>query len=377
MRLLRYNLKRLSEEQFDFDETRFARINILVGDSGTGKTRFLNTIVNFFSQLVSEKVKFPGKWDVDFEIDGIVYNYKLNVTQSPISPHEQTIGYEVLSNNRQVLFERNNGTILWQNKDMPKLSSEMTCFSLLKNEDIINPIYLNLKKIIARRFSGDELNKNFLLGTFTIPDMPNPPAPPHIRKLGDLAVEQIDFHNKMNILSKIDSSGYNKVVALIKTAFPFIIDAGIRNIAQVLPDLPAPIHTPVFCIKERNVSDWIPCIDISSGMQKLFLLILDTYLLQDSGILLIDEYENSLGINAINFLPDLINSISQNCQFIITSHHPYIINNIPIESWKVFHRDGVNVHITDGITLKERYSKSRQEYFVQLINDPLYTGGVE
>ena len=76
-------------------------------------------------------------------------------------------------------------------------------------------------------------------------------------------------------------------------------------------------------------------------MQKVFLLILDTILLQDAGILFIDEYENSLGISTINFFPDLIESTNQKCQFIITSHHPYIINRIPIESWKVFHRDGM------------------------------------
>jgi len=147
--------------------------------------------------------------------------------------------------------------------------------------------------------------------------------------------------------------------------------------SQFLPGIPEAIHLPVFCIKEKNISQWISSRDISSGMQKIFLLILDTYLLQDSGILLIDEYENSLGINAINFLPDLINSINTKCQFIITSHHPYIINSIPIESWKVFHRNGMHVHITNGIDLKERYSNSSQEYFVQLINDPLYIGGIE
>jgi predicted ATPase len=192
-----------------------------------------------------------------------------------------------------------------------------------------------------------------------------------------LTVEEIDFHNKLNILKRIDTDGFTKVIDLIKTAFPFIENADVLNISQVIPAFNVPIQTPVFCIKEKNISKWIPCNDISSGMQKLFLLILDTYLLRDIGILFIDEYENSLGINAINFLPDLINSISDNCQFIITSHHPYIINTIPIEAWKVFHRKGTDVNITPGKDLKEKYSKSKQEYFVQLINDPLYKGGIE
>ena len=89
-----------------------------------------------------------------------------------------------------------------------------------------------------------------------------------------------------------------------------------------------PLQAPVFCIKEKEITNWISVNDISSGMQKIFLLILDLFLMKDSGILLIDEYENSLGINAINFLPDLIYTISEKCQFIITSHHPYIINTV-------------------------------------------------
>lgn len=373
MRLIKFHLSKTEENDWEFDSTQFSRINLLVGDSGTGKTRFLNAIINLFSQLIADKIRFTGNWDVDFEADNIRYNYKLNVIRNKKSPSEIAIEYEVLSKGKQAIFERKGDNILWQNSNLPKLSSDMTCFSLLKNEDIINPIYKSMKKIIARRFYADELNKNFQLGAF----IPNNPFIPPIVKIDDLAVEQIDFHNKMDMLRKIDLSGYNKIIEFIKSAFPFIVEADIKNISQILPLYPAPVQTPVFCIKEKNLSAWIPCNDISSGMQKIFLLILDTYLLQKSGILLIDEYENSLGISAINFLPDLINNISQNCQFIITSHHPYIINNIPIESWKLFHRSGTNVHITDGVILKEKYSKSRQEQFIQLINDPVYNGGIE
>jgi predicted ATP-dependent endonuclease of OLD family len=375
MRLIRYSLADQSSVNFNFDETRFGRVNLLVGDSGTGKTRFLNTIVNFFSQLVSDKVKFNGKWDADFESDGITYNYKLHVTPSIKTPRENMIVSEVLSKNNNPIFERVNGTITWNGNIMPRLSSDKTCFSLLEDDEI-NSLYTNMKKIISRRFSGDELNRNFQLGTI-VSNAPNNPVPPHIKTMSDLAVEPIDFHNKMYILHQMKSDGYKKVVSLIRAAFPFIEEATLQPITKIIPNFQGALHTHIFCIKERNIDKLISCHDISSGMQKIFLLILDAFLLQDAGILLIDEYENSLGISAINFLPELIESISQKCQFIITSHHPYIINTIPIESWKVFHRNGVNVYITDGASLKEKYAVSRQEYFVQLINDPLYNGGIE
>ena len=66
-----------------------------------------------------------------------------------------------------------------------------------------------------------------------------------------------------------------------------------------------------------------------------------------------------------------------NNQFFITSHHPYIINNIPIENWLVFHRKGLQVKIKSGTELKEKFGKSKQKYFLQLVNDPFYKEGIE
>ena len=97
----------------------------------------------------------------------------------------------------------------------------------------------------------------------------------------------------------------------------------------------------------------------------------------DGGIMLIDEYENSLGINAINSFPELIMSSDYNCQFIMSSHHPYIINSIPIENWLVFHRRGLSVSIRSGKEFKAKFGKSKQQQFIQLINDPFYTQGIE
>ncbi len=112
-------------------------------------------------------------------------------------------------------------------------------------------------------------------------------------------------------------------------------------------------------------------------MQKIFLLALDIFLMPDGGIILIDEYENSLGINALNIFPDLIYDTNINCQYLISSHHPYIINRVPIEDWLVFNRKGTFVRIKSGKELKDKYSKSNQQNFIKLINDPFYTEGIE
>ena len=109
-------------------------------------------------------------------------------------------------------------------------------------------------------------------------------------------------------------------------------------------------------------------------MQKALLIITDIMTLPKGSIYMVDEYENSLGINAIDFLPELLDDHGANSQFFVTTHHPYLINNMPMKTWRVFHREGSKVSIKSGEELERKYGKSKQQAFVQLINDPFYSG---
>jgi hypothetical protein len=54
-----------------------------------------------------------------------------------------------------------------------------------------------------------------------------------------------------------------------------------------------------------------------------------------------------------------------------------LINNIHPENWFVFHRKGPEVIIKHGTELTKSLGKSKQQYFINLINDPFYTEGIE
>lgn len=375
MRLTRYKLSRIDEDGWEFSSIALGRINLLVGDSGTGKSRLLNTIVNFSKQLVSERITYDGDWDIDFRVNGAAYNYKLVVKNSLQEINEKEIVYEELtdSHTNKQLIKREKDSLFWKDKEIPKLAKNISTIAMLKEEKDIREIYDGFRRVVARRFDRDELSKNFQFRAIP-PDIEQRLVEKKDAQV--LISEPFDFHTKMNLLRTIDPAMYTKIVDLYKKAFPYVTETSIQPLSQIFKSVPMPLQSPVFCIKEKHIAKWIPVNDISSGMQKIFLLILDLFLMKDSGILLIDEYENSLGINAINFLPDLIYTISEQCQFIITSHHPYIINTIPIEDWHVFHRRGLTVTVKSGREMKQKYKLSKQEQFVQLINDPFYTGGV-
>ena len=80
--------------------------------------------------------------------------------------------------------------------------------------------------------------------------------------------------------------------------------------------------------------------DISNGMMKTIHYIINLYTLAKGSVVLIDEFENGLGVNCIDVLYDLLIDERDDLQFIITSHHPKIINGINKEDWKIIEREG-------------------------------------
>ncbi|MDF5726138.1 MAG: ATP-binding protein, partial [Rhizonema sp. PD37] len=60
---------------------------------------------------------------------------------------------------------------------------------------------------------------------------------------------------------------------------------------------------------------------------------------------------------------------------IITSHHPYIINNIKMEHWKIVTRKGGIVTAQDAKDFN--LGKSRHQAFMQLINLSDYKEGIK
>ncbi|MDD1469355.1 ATP-binding protein, partial [Dolichospermum sp. ST_sed5] len=85
-------------------------------------------------------------------------------------------------------------------------------------------------------------------------------------------------------------------------------------------------------------------------------------------VILIDEFENSLGINCMSELTDFILDKSPDVQFILTSHHPYIINNIPWETWQIVSKYGNKVRVRKSLNIPELNTASSLDKFTQLVN---------
>lgn len=156
--------------------------------------------------------------------------------------------------------------------------------------------------------------------------------------------------------------------------FPQVED--IRIVRQTASrDLSHMMDEYMIQIKERGVTEWIPQQDISSGMLRSLMQICEIYLCPEGSVLLMDEFENSLGVNCIDELTNDILSAKRNVQFILTSHHPYIINNIPYQNWKIVTRKGGKVTVKNASDY--RIGESKHDYFMQLLQLEEFSNGVD
>jgi predicted ATPase len=118
--------------------------------------------------------------------------------------------------------------------------------------------------------------------------------------------------------------------------------------------------------KEKHSDSSISQVEVSSGMFKTLLHLSELYFSLPGSVILIDEFENSLGFNCLDAVTEDINDSPNQLQFIITSHHPYVINNIRPSHWKIVTRQGGNVTVKSAEDF--HIAKSRQKAYIDLIN---------
>ena len=375
MRILRYKCTGRGQDRWDFSEIELGRINLLVGDTATGKTRFLNTVFNITSFVTSDKF-MNGYWDMTFRQSGSIYRWEIETGGK--KGEESRIVREKLwiveDGSETQIIDRSVDHFAFKGKDLPKLPAQTTSISLLKEEDDIGPIYEGFGRITRRRFFRDELMQLSTLISIPATLIDKFRSKPLLRNLYDA---NLALNVNIFILSVVFPKIFNAIRKHLKSAFPFIADSAVKDWSDVAKPVEVPGEIPVFCIREKQSNKWIPLPELSSGMQKVLLILTDTHMLPDEAIYMIDEYENSLGISAIDFFPGFLLGLEKEIQFFVTSHHPYIINEIPPRNWYIFHRKGTSVSIKYGQELEARFGKSKQKAFIQLINDPFYVKGVE
>lgn len=349
-------------------KVEFGSLNLIVGISGSGKTRLLNTISHLGS-VARNKIKTTGSWKVSIELNDSLYNWEIVI--KPSKDELISFNYErltIITNEKETeLIKRTDDILSFEGAQLPKLSRDESVISLLKKEDSIKPLYDGFVFFVRRELTIGNLKEAAQKHLINFNQKKSIKEDNDLRSL--ISLEGIN--DRLEILNISFPDIFDKICEYFINTFPFIQRIDIKNLESPFG------RVPIFCIKEKNVDAWIPIEELSSGMQKVLFMLTDICSLPDGSVYFIDEYENSLGVNAINSLPELFDEYKNKIQFFITSHHPYLINNIPVDNWYLCYRKGQEVKIKYGNELVERYGTSKQKAFINLMNDTIYSEGVE
>jgi ABC-type transport system involved in cytochrome c biogenesis ATPase subunit len=371
--------------EWRLEELQLNKLTLLVGASGVGKTQILRALMNL--KEIANGKSFNGvAWHIEFEtLDNKKYVWEGEFenkngfieTDDNDKKNKSKIVFEKLYLNTILITDRNSEKIIFNNKPTIKLSQQESILSLLKEEDLVNPAHNGLQKLHFIDYAKGFGNINTI--TFMSKDFFNIDI--LLKKnntLNKIQESDLKISEKLLILSKID----NRVFTLLKqrfiSIFPNVEDIEVRldepksdNTSVILKDY----QVLSIQIKEKNVKNWITQFRISSGMFRTLIQLSELYLCTEGTVFLIDEFENSLGINCINEITNDILASRRQLQFILTSHHPYIIDAISFNNWKLVTRNGgvIKTHNIDKFNI----GKSKHSAFMQLLQLEEYQTGQE
>jgi len=356
------------------EPVEFSNLNLLVGVSGVGKTKILNAIFNL--QEIANGQSINGiEWEITFLTDenqeyrwlgqfelllrsetSFIYEFDDDSYDKP------EITTESLFLNGNLLVERIRNEIKFQGNLLPKLSAIESVIVIFKSEDLVRAAWNGFQQI---NFSIENTaSKNQV---YPVPFSMLLDKYPTIQEIVKSRLrEQIKLALIHNNVPEIFKEIKNKFIQV----FPTVEDIKIQPFnGKSLQKISSAVNEfPVIYIKEKGVKTWISQEEISSGMYRTLISIVELYLSPKGSLIIIDEFENSLGINCIDAVTEDLILDQGELQFILTSHHPYIINNIPWKTWQLVSKNNGIIRSRKAIDIPTLNTASSLDKFTQLIN---------
>jgi len=362
-----------NKENWHIEEVKFEDLNLLVGGSGVGKTRILKAL-NLICDIAKGRNRNLDdlEWSINFSHLGQNYRWELKSSSIKneeifinLNESEQTeIVYEKLvrydDDSELEILLRNDSDSKFNNEKLPKLKRTESAITLLSEEDLIIPVRQAFKQLIF----NFETRQKWMIGLGY--------DPAKMELLDEIKLNAYDFQEyfagdppvlKAFCLQKFFPHLFNEIKEYYIDIFPELKDVRVSSKRDSDGDF-----LLFFEIQENGLEDWIPQQRISSGMFRTLIFLIEVISAPKESVILIDEFENSLGINCMAELTDFLLDKSPDVQFILTSHHPYIINNIPWKTWQIVSKSGNKVRVKKASDIPALDTASSLDKFTQLIN---------
>ena len=354
------------ESEWQIEEIQFQPFTLLVGASGVGKSQILNAIIQL-SRMGNGYIVNHWDWNIVFHEKANKYQWKGSASNNKSDDFgfqnfgHTRINFESIVCNEQMVLKRDIDTLYYKDQKIPMLSASLSALSMISELEF-KGASAGLAKI---QWGSFESYSPYASSSF------NPESISRYTNIENIRASNKDLLEKLYYAYSNCKEIFNAIKERYLEIFPEIED--LRIGMNQFQNNNNPIYTLQIEIKPVGVSRWINQREISSGMLRSLYLLADIQLCQDGSVILIDEFENGLGVNCMDAIIAEMQNAQRELQFIITSHHPYIINSVDFQHWKLVTRKGgvISTHAASEFNL----GKSRHKAFTQLINLPAYQTG--
>jgi energy-coupling factor transporter ATP-binding protein EcfA2 len=349
----------------------FQNLNLLVGLSGAGKSQIINALWHLRHTALGNLVNNNGvEWFIKFSIGELNYEWK-GVFTTANYENEYKIKTESIRVSNGYYLERRHDGLIYLNDSKGERSTDASTtpegllFQLYKNAGTVKLATKHFGMMNLRDHTQSQANveTDFYQLKFRYTTI----SKDFDTNLSAEGLRNGNYNTAERLLIAFKKQSdtlpiYSEILDEVTSIFPEIDEWRIEE--QTNKNTEGG-HIE-YKIKLKGQSRFIPHWHIASGMLRTFNLIADFYLSSSETVFLLDEFENSLGHNCLPNLEDLIMECSIDSQFIITSHHPDIINKIPKENWLIIERTNGSIHNRPTSTLP--FSDSHHEPYLILTN---------
>jgi len=329
--------------------------NLIVGKNASGKSRTLNVIGSLASNLAGLKPPgISGNYDVIFDKDGKIIEYKLKYNESEVSEEKLTI----------------DGRVLLSRGDGGKGTIFAEALEGGKNIDFQTPP--SGLAVVTRR---DTIQHKFLepLYEWGI-------SLRHYHFGRTLGKERFDLFEKGKGNEKINDRDENQIVALYRQAvkefnddFTAVIINDMREIDYDIQEigLRAPVSIRILSgpgeligiyVKEKGLNGITDQYSMSQGMFRVLSMLIQvnySQMAKKSSCILVDDIGEGLDFDRSCKLIDLLRNKAKdhNIQLILSTNDRFVMNKVPLEEWSVLQRQGSIVKVRNYDNSKEIFEE--------------------
>lgn len=339
-------------------------ITLLVGLSGVGKTQILNAIEYSLKLAINKNIRlepFAVNLCVEIENDEYVWEYKIE--QDPVEDIIETreikyiFTYEKLTKNKtQTVAYRNGEEVqVFGYEKVPNPKRDESLLVQYSEDDFFRPVIVGITKLYPIEVDIDVRGaidrESFNMFKAKIKQSMQNNQQISFEKYSHLPVTL-----KLYIVKEFFPEKYAEIFDAVKELFMEV------NSIDIVEDTSREVYMVAIDVYGKKLMQH----EISNGMLKTIYYIVELVTMSNDSLVLIDEFENGLGVNCIDVLAEILLDERKDLQFIITSHHPKIINQISSNKWKIIER---NISTVTNSTAEEYgISHSQHDAYFNLIN---------